>query len=532
LKNAPLYAVVCVSGASVLAIEILGTRILGPFYGVSLFLWSALITVTLVALSAGYWTGGRWADRDGERARLSRLAILLAGAGVWLLLVPWIRRPLLTLAEPFGLRLAVLAAAFVLFAPPLTLLGMVSPYAIRLKAQSLGEIGRTAGDLYAISTVAGVVAALATGFVLIPEVGVARLTILVGALLLAGAAAALAGDRAAGASGARTRDTSAHSSSGAALVALAFAASAPALAWRFSPDRARPDSGLLEIRDTPYAELRIVERDDRRFLLIDGGVHTVVQPDTWLTYFPYVAALDLLKYFFDAPGRLLLVGLGGGSVAKSFHADGWQVDAVEIDAAVARIARERFGLSPSEARVFVTDGRAFLAGHDARYDAIVVDAFGSSEIPFHLVTREAFALAAARLAPGGLFAINVESFGWRDPLVASFAATLRTRFPHVVALPTAEPPNAVGNVLLLASDRPLEFPDDRLGIPYDYLQEPEVHWVVVQMNHAWENRFEPDPRLGRLFTDDRNPVDVMSERVNRAARRRLHDNPSLAGVSW
>jgi hypothetical protein len=174
MKHKYLYLTVSVSGASVLAVEILGTRILGPFYGVSLFLWSALITVTLAALSAGYVLGGRWADKGATYARLSSL---LAGAGAWLLLVPWIRSPLLSIAEPFGLRLAALVAALVLFFVPLMLLGMVSPYAIKLRASSLEEIGRSAGNLYAISTAASVAAALVTGFFLIPNVGVYRLTL-------------------------------------------------------------------------------------------------------------------------------------------------------------------------------------------------------------------------------------------------------------------------------------------------------------------------------------------------------------------
>ena len=112
IKNSHLYIVVSISGASVLALEILGTRILGPFYGVSLFLWSALITVTLAALSAGYAIGGRWADKG---ATIFRFCSLLMGAGLWILLIPLIKRPLLFIAEPFGLRFAVLAAAFILF---------------------------------------------------------------------------------------------------------------------------------------------------------------------------------------------------------------------------------------------------------------------------------------------------------------------------------------------------------------------------------------------------------------------------------
>src|SRR5258707_167357 len=124
MKNFLIYLIVIVSGAAVLAIEILGTRILGPFYGVSIFLWSALISVTLVALSAGYLAGGILADRSPS---LARLCVLVAVAGAWMLLVPWIKHPTLVFAEGFGLRWAVLASAFVLFFPALTLLGMVSP---------------------------------------------------------------------------------------------------------------------------------------------------------------------------------------------------------------------------------------------------------------------------------------------------------------------------------------------------------------------------------------------------------------------
>ena len=103
MQNLYLYVIVFVSGAAVLAIELLGTRVLGPFYGVSLFLWSALITVTLVALSVGYAVGGRWADRG---PRFTRLCYPIAGAGLWLLLLPWLRIPVLQATEPIGLRFA------------------------------------------------------------------------------------------------------------------------------------------------------------------------------------------------------------------------------------------------------------------------------------------------------------------------------------------------------------------------------------------------------------------------------------------
>ena len=513
MPTALLYLVVSLSGASVLALEILGTRILGPFYGVSLFLWSALITVTLAALSAGYAFGGRWADRGPT---FTRLASVLAVAGAWTIAIPWIRNPLLHLTEPFGLRAAVLVASAVLFGPPLTLLGIVSPYAIRLNTHRLEEVGRAAGNIFAVSTVASVASALATGFVLIPNFGVRRLTVLVGVVLLVAAAVALLAGR---------------TSRARAALPLVLAALAASLAPRLS---AAPYPELVWAEQSAYSELRVLERDGERFLLLDGGVHTVQQISSGNALHPYVPVIDLAKNFFDSPGRLLLIGLGGGSVATSFASDGWKVDAVEIDPAVVRIAHRNFGLASDAATIHEMDGRRFLAeaerhvvgpdGAGPTWDVIVFDAFGSSAIPFHLVTEEAFALAASRLAPRGVLVVNVETRAWKDPIVAAFAATLGRSLRHVVAAPTAEPPNTLGNLLLFATNRESpDFPEERLVSPYDALGKGWLHWATVERSHAWDNRFEPDTTDAPVLTDDLNPVDVWAEEINRVARRELHE---------
>ena len=504
-KNLYLTVLVFVSGAAVLAVELLGTRVLGPFYGESLFLWSALITVTLLALSVGYAIGGRMADRAPS---LERLCCVLLGAGAWLLVLPWLRDPVLRLSEPLGLRAAVLVASLLLFAPPLTLLGMVAPYAIRLRASSLTEVGRTAGDLYALSTVGSVLAALLTGFVLIPYVGVGRLLFLVGAVLVAMGLLGLLASRRVAATGAASL----------VLAPLAFFGFGAA---HEGPD---PSRGLLSIEHSPYAEIRVVELDGTRYMLIDGGTHTIVQADTLESVFSYVHVVDLLNHVIAKPGRLLLVGLGGGSVAKLFARQGWEVEAVEIDSVVTRVARRDFGLTEAEARVHHADGRGWLEGSGERFDAIVLDAFGSSSIPFHLVTREAFALVARRLAPDGVLAINIECVGWDDVLVGSLAATLRESFAHVLALPIAEPPDQLGNLVLMASQRELdiarEIPPtiDRFSTTYD-------------KNHAWDNRFEPEPDGAVVLTDDLNPVDLWSDRINLAARRDLHGQFG-GGIGW
>ncbi len=499
-----LSLLVFVSGGAVLALEIVGTRVLGPFYGVSLFLWSALITVTLAALSVGYAVGGRWADRT---ASIGRLAGVVAAAGLWTLFIPLLQRPVLLVAEPFGLRVAVLVAAFLLFAPPLTLLGMVSPYAIRLRASSLGVVGRTAGNLYALSTLGSVAAALLTGFVLIPNVGVGRLLQLIGLTLIALVAAGFVLDPKM-----RTRPALPGLLVVAGLAAGALPSPSPATG-----------SGVVAIRHSPYAEIRVVDARQLRHLLIDGGVHTIVAPDSWESRYPYAAVVGLARHFFDSPGRMLLVGLGGGSVVKDFAAHGWDVEAVEIDPVVVEVAREYFGLEPSEGRVHVQDGRRFLVDTPSRYDLIVMDAFGSSSIPFHLVTQESFGLVASRLAPDGVLALNIESPGWDSRIVRSFAATLETQFAHVLALPTFRSPQQLGNIVLLASQRELVL---RRPLERNLARGARRHRIF-----AWDNRIEPETTGAPRLTDDLNPVDVWSERINLEARKGLHEYFE-EGVGW
>jgi len=438
----------------------------------------------------------------------------MAGAGVWILLIPWIKYPVLFISAPFGLRFAVLTAAFFLFVPPLTLLGMVSPYAIRIGASNLGTVGRTAGNLYATSTLGGVISALLVGFLLIPNIGVNRLTFAIGAVLAITASVGLVSQRKRG-------------KNIAAILLLLF--TGVIVSWPLAADRADPAGGLIALEQSPYAEIRVLDMADKRHLLIDGGVHTIVDTSTWQSHFPYTAVVDLTREFFDNPGDLLLIGLGGGTVVKNFAREGWRVEAVEIDPVVAKVARQHFGLQESEGKIFHQDGRQFLLTHKNKYDIIIMDAFGSSSIPFHLVTTEAFGLVAAHLEPDGVFALNVEVYGWEDLIVRSLAATLKMHFKVVRVLPAFEPPNGLGNVINIAANRPLELADE----PWPAQPPPNYkHSLAYRRIFAWNNRIIADTRNAPVLTDDLNPVDLWSERLNRIARQDLHRYFATSGLSW
>ena len=137
--------------------------------------------MTLAGLSVGYFVGGLIAEKNGTQ---KNLFLTFAASGIWIMLIPWLKHQVLFLTEPVSLRFAVLVTSFVLFFPPLTLLGMVSPFAIKLKTKALSEVGRSAGNLFAVSTIASLVSALLTGFFLIPFVGVMKMTLLTGFVVI------------------------------------------------------------------------------------------------------------------------------------------------------------------------------------------------------------------------------------------------------------------------------------------------------------------------------------------------------------
>jgi hypothetical protein len=265
--------------------------------------------------------------------------------------------------------------------------------------------------------------------------------------------------------------------------------------------------------------------DGLRLMLIDGMVHTETDTLTLAAPSDYVSVLDLAGDMFSEPGRMLLVGLGGGAVAKRYASRGWNVDAVEIDPAATRMAIDYFGLTPSDARVFHMDGREFLAKSDTPYDLIIADAFGGSSIPFHLVTKEAFGLFKSRLAPGGAIAMNVIAVGWDNPLVRSLAATLSGQFEYVSVLPMAEPPDQLGNLMHLECDREIALIEEP-PVPFDRFS------LEYRRVHAWDNRFAVDPRGVRVITDDWNPADLWAEHINLEIRKGLHEYFGASGVGW
>ena len=481
-----LYWTVLASGAVLMALEILSSRILAPRFGNSVYVWGSIISVFLAALAAGYWWGGRLADRRPDLPGLGRMVALAALAQAVLATAG----P--ALADLLGRRTGAtrwgpLVAATVLFAPPSVLLATVSPYAVRLAARDLRRLGQTAGTLYAVSTAGSLLGTLGATFALIPFLPLGRGLAVVLGVTAATALVAVAG------SWRRERATTAL-----ALLALALALVGP-------PVLGRRPAGLVHEETTPYQTLRVVDRGDVRYLESDGVVHGAMRRSDGELALVYPRLLPVAWLLAPEVRRVLVLGMGGGNVAaylgRAFP--GVEVDFVDVDPAVPEVARRFMAFADGRGRVHVADARRFLEGTGERWDLIVADTYIGLSVPFHLTTREFLEEVRRHLVPGGVFAVNLAS-RLDAPFAAAIARTLQSRFPTVYAF---RAPQRANRLLFATSGPPL---DDaalldrarRLG-PRPGLDPDLVGLVGLRIDA--EAEMGDAPR--RALTDDFAPVD-------------------------
>ncbi len=417
MRRSPLALGTLVFGAGTgsLATEIAASRLLAPYFGSSTIVWANLIGIVLAGLAVGYWLGGKLADRRPEPRLLG--AIVLAAAA-WVALTPFVARPLLdatvrSLDEASaGAVVGSFFAVLLLFAPAVVLLGMVSPFAIRLALTDVETAGAVAGRFYALSTAGSLLGAFLPALVAIPLIGTQR-TLLVTAVVLAGSAAILLGR--------------------ATLIAVAVLIALVAI----PPGAVKAESGLVHEQESRYQFIQVVERPDgRRLLHLNEGVavHSLWYRDTVLTGGVWDALLVTPTVQERPPRRVAILGNAGGTLARAFGVY-WpdaEIDGVEIDPAVTAAGYRWFGLGDNpRVTTHDEDARPFLRRTDTRYDVIYVDAYHQPYVPFYLTTEEFFALVREHLAPGGIVVLNIAKVPGDDALVRGVAGTLAAELPTV-----------------------------------------------------------------------------------------------------
>lgn len=500
-----LTAALC--GAIVMVVEVLGSRVIGPFFGVSLFVWTSLITVTLVALALGYAVGGRLADRPSAATMLYSLVL---AAGLCVLAVPLLQALVLKACVGLGLRVGSLLASALLFGPSLFLLGCVSPFFVRLVAREMSSLGRTVGGLYALSTAGSFVGTVATGFFLIGLLGVSRIFLLAGALLCGLAAGYFLLFR-------RQRITAAA----ALLMPVAlFLTPMEALPAKTLADGTRVT--VLEKRDSFYGNLRVVDyrlgQQHLREMAIDGLIQGGVDVASGLSVYEYPYLMQFLpRALYPAGQSSLVIGLGAGIIPRWYAAQGIQTEVVDIDPEVLRLAQRYFNF-PQQVPVHIEDARRFLALTEKKYDYLLLDVFNGDTTPGHLLSVEAMRLMAQRLTPDGILTINLMgSLQGENLMTASVVKTLKAVFDQVQVYSFSQSgdQDRSGNLVLVAyrgGVRPIQ--------PAAYAGQALHPLARDSVNRAMQSHFEfPADTPAFILTDDFNPIDLrdlwMKEKVRK-----------------
>lgn len=470
-----------------MAIEIVASRILAPFLGNSVVVWSSLIGVILMALSYGYLQGGVLADRNPSLANLSGI---VAVAALLTALIAVGKNACLTgVSHIADIRVSAILAEVVLFGPVSFVLAMVSPYVVRLKLKEMGSTGATVGRLYALSTLGSIVGTFGAGFYLLALIGsTAILFCISGILFVASFLLSVTAFRA------------------ARVAAVGIAA----LSFYLAPRTSVPfiaGNHVFET-DTHYSHWLVYEAADAgtkrpiRSLVTDrfarqSSVFTDGGNDLVLEYLRY---FRMGNYFHPNAQRTLLLGGGAFTYVGDFFRrnPGQSLDVVELDAALPGIAAKYFGLTPhSGLHIFTQDARVFLNRCTRKYDIVYLDTFGSAvAVPHYLTTEETARRIYDALSPDGVVMLNLVSAidGYWGKFFRAEFATYRKVFPQVEVFKPDDRPGDFRNVLVAAFKNP--------AAPHLTSNDPEIR---SYLSHRWTKPIENDmPSL----TDDFAPVEV------------------------
>ena len=496
-----LYLTAACTGAAIMIIEILGAKMLTPYFGSSHFVWTAQIAITLASLASGYYAGGWLVDRSPA---LHRIYGLIFGAAAYLAATISVLEPLSRRCLTFNLATGTLIAAWVLFFVPLAILAMVGPFFVRVLLLSPGSVGGAVGRLSAISTLGSLAGTMLIGYVLLP-LAPNSVTMFCTSLLLAAVSLVYflvwSRDRAVG-----------------SVVAMITIAATAAVGVRIDQVTKFSGAQILRSQNSDFGSMHVIQMSDGiRYYLNDFLVQNSYDPSSKESVSLFTHMLHNLALAYSPKlESALCIGVGVGIVPMKLADAGVKVDVVEINPAVLSLAKDYFDFQPSKLTLHLGDGRQFLNQNTKTYDTIILDAFLGDSSPSHLLTAEAFTSMRLGLKTNGVLIINC--FGSfernKDFFLASVDKTLKKTFADVRIHHSGN-----GNIFFAASATPLVVH-----------HEPGFETLPVSLQtharRAWENIGKTKPESGRVLTDDFNPVEFFDAKNREEFRRMLASSMS------
>jgi len=509
-----LQAIIFVTGGAILALELLASRIMTPYFGVSLYIWSGILSITLVSLALGYWGGGKLAAGKRGRAvppeKLSFLFALMPALAAIAIVIACLAYPhLFYQLARLNLVLGAFLACVALLGVPLMATAAMNPLLVAMllrQSAGRGELADAgAGRVFFVSTIGSVAGVLVTAFGLIPHLSNFKSTLAVAVILAIlplalffGSAIKIVERKALGIT------------TGIALTcALGLLAASDAYTGRMWPASYRGATWQPEVvYRSLFGTVKVLRSEPRsnepfmRMYFQDGLVQNMVGPDN-RSLSLYTYALEALSYAYRPELRsVLALGIGAGMVPMSMAGRGAAVTTVDIDPASLQAAAEVFGFDPSKVQAHQADARAFLRSCHGGFDVAIVDLFHGDGVPDYLVTRDFFRDLKRCLGPGGVAVFNTFADLDRPLPYAHFLTTLRSELPFIVLY---RPDYGIAthiNSFVVAAAQPLPLP-----VSADLAHVPSLHLPVLS---AMLKAPRPlDQRLlehGRIITDASNPV--------------------------
>ena len=520
-----LQAIIFVTGGAILALELLASRIMTPYFGVSLYIWSGILSITLVSLALGYWAGGKLASGKKSAAQPEKLAFLFtlmpAVAALAIvaacLIYPYLFHQLARLDLVLGAFIACLVLLFV----PLLAASAMNPLLVAIllrQSAARGELADAgAGRVFFVSTIGSVAGVLATAFGLIPYLSNFAATLVVAVILAAlplimlfGASIKVA-----------TRKPLAVTAAVALAAALGLLAGADAYTSRMWPASYGGTTWKVEaVYRSLFGTVKVLKSEPRnnepflRMYFQDGMVQNMVAADN-RSMSMYTYALEALSYAYRPELRSALVlGIGAGMMPMRFAGHGIDVTTVDIDPASLRAAAEVFGFDPRKVRAHQADARTFLRGCENGYDVVIVDLFHGDGIPDYLVTREFFRDLKRCLGVDGIAVFNTFADLDFPRAYAHFLTTLRSELPFIALY---RPDYGIAthiNSFVVASSKTLPAPAS-----VDLAHVPQRHFFALSTLLRTPRPLDQHLLAqGRVITDASNPVATdlaVSQLINR-----------------
>lgn len=484
------------TGFSVLVFEITGARLVAPFVGTSMYVWTSIIGVILLSLAVGYGVGGWWADVSASRKKISGLIFASSIAILCAFLVGDLFAYFLS-GFQLDLRVNALLLSLGLFSPASVFLGMVPPHVVKLALTDVNLTGKTVGRLDALSTLGSISGTFLTGFFLLPRFGTYWIMIfLVVSLFLLSIVAA------------PTKQKRFKASYVFILIVVAMMNNLTT--W------VRASEGFVDV-DTRYSRVQIFPstyngNDVLSMQINSNNSSAMLVDDTDGLVFSYTQYYDLYKAWGIDPEMTMMLGGAAYSYPKYFLDDqpGATIDVIEIDSELTQLAREYFFLPRSpQLGIYHQDARVLLNEWDTsrkgEYDVVFGDAFrGRFEIPYVLTTVESMQSVHDVLDEDGIYMINVIGalLGEDGELSQAMITTLREVFPQVEVFLTNPDPYRLQNLMIVASKEEVELELD---------EEDEFLSMVLD-----ELRFEGEvPDFRFILTDEFAPIeDLVGSYVN------------------